>query len=184
VPRFIADHAFARVHDDFPLIEKAGSYPVDFLSYGPAFGALVAGLESPEMRRAVEQKFALDLTGRPTMITVRGMGRDRDGSIHTDSESKIVTLLIYCNRRWEQPGGRLRLLRNGTDLDDFALEVPPVDGNMIMFKRSARSFHGHLPATEPRRLLQLNWMVDRASRDSEIARHRRTAWIKRLNPFG
>src|SRR5260221_6698483 len=68
VPRFIADDAFARVHDDFPLVEKAGSYPVDFLSYGPAFGALVASLESPEMRRAVEQKFALDLTGRPTMI--------------------------------------------------------------------------------------------------------------------
>src|SRR5882757_811084 len=64
VPRFIAGDAFDRVHDDFPLIEKAGSYPVDFLSYGPGFGALVAGLESPEMRRAVEQKFALDLTGR------------------------------------------------------------------------------------------------------------------------
>src|SRR5258707_15672253 len=84
VPGFLAEDVRARVYDDFPLIDKAGSFPVDVLDHGPAFAALVTALESPEMRRAVEQKFGLSLEGRPTMVTVRGMGRDRDGSIHTD----------------------------------------------------------------------------------------------------
>jgi SM-20-related protein len=184
VPGFVAADQFARVHDDFPLIETPGSHPVDTLSYGPAFGALVAALEGPAMRRAVEAKLGITLAGHPTMVTVRGMGRDRDGSIHTDSETKIVTLLLYCNKGWDHAGGRLRLLRSADDIEDFMLEIPPVGGNMVMFRRSERSFHGHLPAAEPRRLLQLNWMVDRAARDREVARHRRTAWIKRLNPFG
>jgi hypothetical protein len=183
VPGFVDAASFGRVHDDFPLIEQAGSWPVDTLECGPGFRALVAALEGPEMRRAVERKFGLDLAARPTMVTVRGMVRERDGGIHTDSETKIVTLLIYCNKRWDHAGGRLRLLRGGADLEDYALEIPPVDGNMVMFRRSPRSFHGHHPAHEPRRVLQLNWMVDRTARDRELARHRRTAWIKRLNPF-
>lgn len=184
VPHFLDPEALRRIHDDFPLIDKAGSFPVDTLTCGPAFAALIHALESDALRDAVSEKLEVDLAGRPTMITVRGMGRDRDGSIHTDSESKIVTLLIYCNRQWDLPGGRLRMLRSATDLEDYLLEVPPVDGNMVMFRRSDRSYHGHHPATQPRRLLQLNWMVDQASRDGELARHRRTAWLKRLNPFG
>jgi hypothetical protein len=184
VPGFVTAEQFARVHDDFPIVEKAGSWPIDGLDYGPAFGALVAALETPEMRRTVERKFAISLSDRPTMITVRGMGRDRDGSIHTDSVTKVVTMLIYCNQRWNHDGGRLRLLRGADDLEDYALEIPPVGGNMVLFKRSERSFHGHHPAHEPRRVLQLNWMVDRAARDRELTRHRRTAWIKRINPFG
>jgi len=184
VPGFVAADMRARVHDDFPVVDKPGSYPVDQLSFGPAFGALVRALESPELERAVEAKLGRPLAGRPTMVTVRGMGRERDGSIHTDSESKLVTLLVYCNRRWDHAGGRLRLLRRADDISDYVLEVPPVGGNMVMFERSARSFHGHLPASEPRRVVQLNWMVDREARDRELARHRRSAWIKRLNPFG
>ncbi len=184
VPGFLAEDVRARVYDDFPLIEQAGSFPVDQLSCGPAFGALVRALEGPELERAVEAKLGVSLAGRPTMVTVRGMGRGRDGGIHTDSVTKIVTLLIYCNRRWDHEGGRLRLLRSADDLSDYVLEIPPVGGNMVMFERSERSFHGHLPASEPRRSLQLNWMVDRTARDRELARHRRTAWIKRLNPFG
>jgi hypothetical protein len=184
VPGFVAETMRARVCDDFPVIAKAGSYPVDQLSYGAAFGALVAALESPELERAVEAKLGRSLTGLPTLVTVRGMGRERDGGIHTDSESKIITMLVYCNQRWDHEGGRLRLLRRADDISDYVLEIPPVGGNMVMFERSARSFHGHLPAREPRRVLQLNWVVDRDARDRELARHRRTAWIKRLVPFG
>jgi len=183
VPGFIAEDMRARVYEDFPLIDKAGSFPVDQLSFGPAFGALVAALESPELQAAVETKFGRSLAGRPTMVTIRGMGRERDGGIHTDSETKIITLLVYCNLRWDHEGGRLRLLRGPDDLSDYVLEIPPIDGNMVMFERSERSFHGHLPASESRRSVQLNWMVDREARDRELARHRRTAWIKRLNPF-
>ncbi len=75
VPGFLGEDVRARVYDDFPLIDKAGSFPIDVVPHGPAFAALVAALEAPEMRRAVERKFGLSLTGRPTMVTVRGMGR-------------------------------------------------------------------------------------------------------------
>jgi hypothetical protein len=41
---------------------------------------------------AFELKFSIDLTGRPTMITVRGRcSKEKDGKIHTDSKTKIIT---------------------------------------------------------------------------------------------
>jgi SM-20-related protein len=49
------------------------------------------------------------------------------------------------NPSWENAGGRLRLLRSGTDLDDVILEVPPVEGTLLAFKRSYISWHGHKP---------------------------------------
>ena len=54
---------------------------------------------------AVEEKFGLDLGSRPTMVTVRGRSDGKDGRIHTDSESKIITLLLYLNRAWERSRG-------------------------------------------------------------------------------
>ena len=38
---------------------------------------------------------------------------------------KVVTLLLYCNLRWDHDGGRLRLLRGAGDLEDYVLEIPP-----------------------------------------------------------
>ena len=72
------------------------------------------------MRDAFAEKFGVDLTDRPTMITVRGRCQGKDGRIHTDSVTKILTVLIYMNAAWEAPGGRLRVLRSPTDLEDYA----------------------------------------------------------------
>ena len=80
------------------------------------------------MRQAFESKFGIGLSGRPVMFTVRSRCSEKDGQIHTDSASKVITVLIYMNPRWEEAGGRLRLLRSGTDLDDFVVEVPPEEG--------------------------------------------------------
>jgi SM-20-related protein len=173
----------AAVLADFPAIAGHGSFPVDVLVYGPAFAGLLKALTGPELRRAIEEKFAINLADRPTMVTVRGKGDGKDGRIHTDSATKIITLLLYMNPVWDAAGGRLRLLRRADDLDDFALEVMPVAGTMLAFRRSDKSFHGHLPHRGERRVLQLNWVTEGEVVRREIARHRWSARWKALNPL-
>lgn len=169
---------------DFPSVGGAGSYPVGRLRYGPAFARLLVELEDAPLRRAIADKFAIDLDGRPTMITVRGFSDGKDGYIHTDSATKLITLLLYLNPGWTAPDGRLRLLRCDDDLDDYIAEVPPVAGNMVAFRRSDASFHGHYAHIGERRVIQLNWVTDPGVVRREIGRHAWSARLKALNPFG
>ena len=63
------------------------------------------------------------LAARGELLVRRGRGdgtRAKDGQIHTDSKDKIITVLLYLNENWQQPGGRLRILRSGQNVDDFA----------------------------------------------------------------
>lgn len=183
VEDFIDREALPALVADFPPIRGAGSYPVETLEYGPAFCSLVAALTGPDLARAMADKFAVDLDGRPTLLTVRGMGDAKDGRIHTNSTSKIITLLLYMNPGWEVAAGRLRLLRGPADLDDYVREVAPLAGTMLAFRRSERSFHGHQPFIGPRRSLQLNWVTDQGVVRRELGRHRWSARLKQLNPF-
>jgi SM-20-related protein len=168
---------------DFPRVPGAGSFPVQDLGCGAAFAGLVADLTGPALARAVAEKFAVDLDGRPTLLTARGFGDGKDGHIHTDSPNKIITLLLYLNPAWEPREGRLRLLRGPDDLEDYVYEVAPLAGTMLAFRRSARSFHGHRPFIGERRTLQLNWVNNAAVVRRELARHRWSARIKSANPF-
>ena len=70
------------------------------------------------------------------MVTLRGWTSERDGRIHCDSLAKRVTVLLYLNRQtdaWGRQEGCLRLLRGPNDLEDFAVEVPPVNGTLLVF---------------------------------------------------
>jgi SM-20-related protein len=183
VEEFVPAAALPAILADFPQVRGAGSFPIEGLEYGTAFASLVAALTGPQLTVAVAEKFAVDLDGRPTMLTVRGFGDAGDGRIHTDSMSKIITLLLYMNAVWEPSAGRLRLLRGPDDLDDFAREVAPLAGTMLAFRRSARSFHGHRPHVGERRTLQLNWVTDEGVVRHELARHRWSARLKSANPF-
>ena len=127
----------------FPRVRRHGSFPLEAAAYGAEFAGLAAELEGDALRRETERKFAIDLSGRPTMITVRGHSDGKDGRIHTDSATKLITLLLYMNPVWDEPGGRLRILRRADDLDDYAAEVAPVAGTIVAFRRSGLSFHGH-----------------------------------------
>ena len=180
---FVRRDELASAIADFPAIRSYGSYPVDALKYGPAFGRLLAALTGPMLRGAIENKFAIDLSGRPTMVTVRGKSDGKDGRIHTDSANKIVTLLLYMNPGWDWAGGRLRILRGPDDIEDFAREVPPIAGAMLAFRRSERSFHGHRAHVGERRVLQLNWVTEPAVVRRELTRHYWSARLKALNPF-
>ncbi len=184
VDDFIRSDDLPAVLDDFPLVRRHGSFPLGALSCGAAFGALAGELEGEELRREIEGKFAIDLAGRPTTITVRGKSDGKDGGIHTDSATKLITLLLYMNPVWDTQAGRLRLLRRPDDLDDYAAEIAPLAGTMVAFRRSAASFHGHYPHRGERRALQLNWVTDEAVARRELGRHAWSARLKALNPFG
>ena len=180
LPGFVKADALAALNADYPQIAHPGSFPIQELKYGPAFAAMLETLTGPEIRDAFQEKFGIDLTGRPTMITARGHCGTRDGNIHTDALTKIITVLIYMNPRWEQPGGCLRLLRSPKDIEDLLVEVPPVEGTLVAFRRSDNSYHGHKRFIGPRRVIQLNWVTDRGTVGREILRHRASAWAKWL----
>lgn len=184
VPGFLRSESIAAIESDYPAIDQPGSFPVAGLDYGPAFAALLATLEGDAMRDAFAEKFGVDLTNRPTMITVRGRCQGKDGRIHTDSVTKILTVLIYMNAAWEAPGGRLRVLRSPTNLENYAAEVPPVAGTLLAFRRGERSWHGHPPFVGPRRVIQLNWVASADVVRREQTRHRISAWVKKLARFG
>jgi hypothetical protein len=163
----------------FPSVPGPGSHPPASLNMGEPFAALLADLQGDGFRAAIERKFAVDLPHKPTVTTIRGELRAADGAVHTDSRSKILTVLLYLNREWNAPGGRLRLLRS-PHLDDFAVEIAPEAGTLIAFRRSDTSWHGHAPFIGARRAVQMSYVRDRATAMREERRHRLATWLKRL----
>lgn len=183
VPHFVPPAALRAVVDDLPPLARRGSFPVTGVPLGPAARSLMAELEGDGLRRAIAEKFALDLAGAPTMLTLRAWTTERDGHIHCDSIAKRVTVLLYLNSAadaWGQHEGCLRLLRGPDDLEDYAVEVPPVNGTLLVFPNTQRSWHGHKVFTGQRYSLQLNYMTTDAKARSELRRHRFSAFVKRL----
>jgi hypothetical protein len=180
VQGFLGADALAAINADYPDVTDVGSFPYEGLKYGPAFGRLVDELSGEGFRQGVEEKFGLDLGSRPWTLTVRGRCGTRDGNIHTDSTSKIITVLIYVNTEWNSGGGQLRLLRNGKDLDAVVAEVPPVGGTLVCFKRADNSWHGHKPFIGDRRVLQFNWVVGKGNQRMARLRHGLSSTVKRL----
>jgi SM-20-related protein len=180
VSGFVGPAALAATNADYPKISTSGSFPVDQVSFGPVFQSFLDELEGEAFRDAFEEKFGVDLSGRPTVTTVRGRCDARDGKIHTDSASKIITVLIYMNETWKEEGGRLRLLRSASDLNDIIVEVPPVAGTLLAFKRSSNSWHGHEPFAGERRVIQFNWLTSEGNRQIAMLRHHTSAAVKRV----
>ena len=180
VPNFLNPEACGAINRDYPKIGGSGSFPAARLSFGPAFQTLLDELASDAFRDAFAEKFDVDLTGRPHTITVRGKCAPKDGRIHTDARSKILTLLIYMNPEWEHSGGRLRLLKSNASLEDPIMEVPPAAGTLLAFKRSDNSWHGHKPFDGERRVIQFNWVTSESDRRIAMLRHHLSAAVKRL----
>jgi hypothetical protein len=183
VPDFVRGERFSDVVTDYPAVPGPGSHPLSEVEVAGHFEALLDELDGAEFRKAVEEKFGIDLSSRPTMFTVRGECRSTDGKIHTDSTTKLITVLLYMNEKWDKDGGRLRILRSGTDLEDYVEEVPPHGGTLLVFRRSENSWHGHLPFDGPRRAVQMNWVTDKSVVAREQGRHRLSSTFKKLNPF-
>jgi hypothetical protein len=183
VPHFVPPVSLRAVLADLPPLNKRGSFPADAIRPGPAARALMQAMEGTELRQVIAEKFSLDLAGSPTMLTIRGWTTERDGRIHSDSTAKRVTVLLYLNQdtgAFGQHDGCLRLLRGPRDLEDYAVEVPPVNGTLLVFPNGPTSWHGHKTFAGQRYSLQLNYMTTGQKARSELRRHRLSAFIKRL----
>ena len=180
VPRFVRPEAMAAINADYPLVAHPGSFPLPTLKYGPAFAAFIAAIEGPQFTHAVEEKLGMDLKTHPTMVTARGVSAARDGQIHTDSRTKLITVLIYMNNEWEAKTGRLRLLHGPDDLNAVIAEVPPDEGTMLILKNEPNAWHGFEAFEGPRRVIQLNWVTDAGVVWREQTRHKVSAFFKRL----
>ena len=182
VPDFVPPDSLRAVLADMPPLHRRGSFPPDSVRLGPAARDLVREMEGDLLRDLIAACFDLNLTDAPTMLTLRGWTSERDGRIHTDSTAKRVTALLYLNPETEAFGrqdGCLRLLRSPNDLEDFAIEVPPVNGTLLVFPNGASAWHGHRRFVGQRYSMQLNYMTTDDKARSELRRHRISAFVKR-----
>ena len=185
VPRFVHRDRLGDVVAALPPLASRGSYPVEGLKFGDTARDLMDELKGETFRRSIAGKFGLDLDGAPVMVTLRGQTSERDGKIHRDSDSKRVTVLLYLNpasEAWARQEGCLRLLRGPADLEDYAVEVPPVDGTLLVFPNGPATWHGHRTFTGRRYTIQLNYMTTDARARYELGRHRVSALLKRVAP--
>ena len=147
-----------QINTDYPLIETAANFNPEDLDYGPAFKKVLEDLDSDAFERLIEEKFDIKLSNTSKTITVRRYSEMSDGNIHTDHWSKVMTVLLYFNENWDQEGGKLRLLKNKQDIEDYLAEVTPAYGTLLAFKRSDCSYHGYKRFKGERRMVQVNWV--------------------------
>jgi hypothetical protein len=182
VPDFITPEVAVAAGEAFPRTDLPGVLPAPGDAPGTAFGDILQALRSRRTSEAFGEKFGLVLEPETLMITLRARTRAMDGRIHTDSETKVVTALLYLNGDWADSGGRLRLLRGPDDIEDMVAEVPPLAGTLLAFRRTSHSWHGHKPFEGERRAIMFNWMVDEATARWELRRHAVTSSFKSLFP--
>ena len=163
---------------DFPDIDSGGSFPSDNLKEGD-IKKLVEELEGDEFKAILENKLGVDLKDAEVITTLRGFSRLKDGKIHTDSQSKIVTVLLYLNKNWDNEIGNLRLLKKNNDLDNYIQEISSEYGNLVAFKVTDNCWHGFMPFEGKRLSIQLNYIYPKSLNMHKI-RHKLSASFKKL----
>tara|TARA_R110001599_G_scaffold353884_2_gene602367 strand:+ start:52987 stop:53607 length:621 start_codon:yes stop_codon:yes gene_type:complete len=158
VPDFVSPELLARINADYPAIDTAANHNLDHLQYGPEFATLMAEMRAPAFATELGKRFDMDLVSLPTTVTVRKFCERTDGNIHTDHKSKVLTVLVYFNERWNSEDGQLRMLRSKGDIEDYAAQVPPLGGTLLAFRRTDHSWHGHTRFVGERRMVQLNYL--------------------------
>lgn len=177
VPGFVRPRALAAINAAYPAITGPTAFGLEDLAYGDAFAAFVEALRSDALARRLAAKFDLDLPALPRTLSVRRFAEPSDGQIHADSRTKVVTVLVYLNPTWEQAGGRLRVLRSATDMEDYAAEIVPAGGTLFAFRRADHSWHGFPPCTGERRSIQMQYARPKRAERGPTHKH---AWRKRL----
>ena len=163
---------------DFPDIDSGGSFPSDNLKEGD-IKKLVEELEGDEFKAILENKLGVNLKDAEVITTLRGFSRFKDGKIHTDSQSKIVTVLLYLNKDWDNEIGNLRLLKKNNDLDNYIQEISSEYGNLVAFKVTDNCWHGFMPFEGKRLSIQLNYIYPKSLNIHKI-RHKLSASFKKL----
>ncbi|MBN9442701.1 2OG-Fe(II) oxygenase [Bosea sp. (in: a-proteobacteria)] len=181
----ILPDAVGGLRRDFPDIRETGFFPEEDVERHGAFASLLEEMKGREISEIVSGKLDIDLVDKPKMITIRKLSAAKDGRIHTDSEAKIATLLVYLNDAWQDsPAGRLRVLRNGTDFEAMAEEISPVTGSLFAFRRADNSWHGHTSFVGERRVVQMTWLRSQADVDRKKSRGSLSHFFKKVLRFG
>lgn len=180
VPESVAPGTVADVIKGFPEIGDGGSYNVADLSIEGPLSELIDSFDSKEFRSAMGEKFGVNVDDSPLMVTLRGYSRKKDGRIHTDSKTKLLTILIYLNESWESETGKLRILNNGTDINDFVDEIDPGPGAMVGFKVTDNCWHGYVPFEGKRQSIQINFLASEAANKKHRFFHGLSAKLKKL----
>ena len=183
-PYFHVENALSQELDsldlinDFPDIESGGSFPSDDLAEG-FIKQLVQELEGDEFKSILEKKLDIDLQETEVITTLRGYSRARDGKIHTDSQSKVLTVLLYLNKDWKNRIGNLRLLKENNNLEDYIQEISSEYGNLVAFKVTDNCWHGFIPFEGKRLSIQLNYIYPESLKSHKI-RHKFSSALKKL----
>ena len=177
---FLNKEDHKKIATDFPNINKGGSFPSEAVSYGESIQALIDSLEGDQMRTILENKFQVDLKDKPVVSTFRGYSRIKDGKIHSDSKTKIITVLLYLNEKWDESYGLLRMLKEKNNIDNYITEIPASMGSMVAFKVTNNCWHGFIPFEGKRCSIQLNYLYREALSQHKI-RHKLSSFFKKLS---
>jgi len=174
-PEYVSD-----VIRDFPSIDDGGSYNVDDVAIGPAFKQLIDSLDTPQFRQIICDKFDVAVMNLPMMVTLRGYSRKKDGRIHTDSKTKVATILLYLNDDWQAETGKLRILRSADDMEDYVEEISPGPGSLLAFKVTDNCWHGYPSFEGKRQSIQINFLTSEAAGNKHRFFHGLSAKLKSL----
>ena len=177
---FLNKEDHKKIATDFPNINKGGSFPSEEVSYGDSIEALIDSREGDQMRTILENKFQVDLKDKPVVSTFRGYSRIKDGKIHSDSRTKIITVLLYLNENWDESSGLLRMLKEKDNINNYITEIPASVGSMVAFKVTNNCWHGFIPFEGKRCSIQLNYLYKEALSQHTI-RHKLSSFFKKLS---
>jgi len=163
---------------DFPVITKGGSFNVSSDKEN-SIDLLIQDFKSCEIKKILEAKFDVSLKESILIPTIRGYSRKKDGEIHSDSSTKILTILIYLNDKWDHPNGLLRLLKKKEDIEDYIIEIPATLGSMVAFKVTENCWHGYKNFVGKRQSIQINY-VHKGSQRIHKMRHAISSFFKDL----
>lgn len=184
-PYFVVENALAdsevqTVIQDFPKIEQGGSFNIEDVEIKPNFDRFLKSLDTPEFRQILTDKFDVNVMEHPMMITLRGYSRQKDGRIHSDSKSKLLTVLIYLNESWDAPNGRLRILNDDKDINNYVTEINAGPGSLVAFKVTENGWHGYIPYEGQRQSIQINFLTSEKANAKHKFFHGLSAKVKKI----
>lgn len=180
VENALADNEVQAVIQDFPKIEQGGSFNIEDVEIKPNFDRFLKSLDTPEFRQILTDKFDVNVMEHPMMITLRGYSRQKDGRIHSDSKSKLLTVLIYLNESWDAPNGRLRILNDDKDINNYVAEINAGPGALVAFKVTDNGWHGYIPYEGQRQSIQINFLTSEKANAKHKFFHGLSAKMKKI----
>lgn len=180
VENAIVDSEVQSVIQEFPKIEQGGSFNIEDVEIKPHFDRFLKSLDTPEFRQILTDKFDVNVMEHPMMITLRGYSRQKDGRIHSDSKSKLLTILIYLNESWNAPNGRLRILNDAQDINNYVAEINAGPGSLVAFKVTDNGWHGYIPYEGQRQSIQINFLTSEKANAKHKFFHGLSAKMKKI----